>query len=209
VKRSLQKKLIQQQRKKNQRNNFVKIIVGLGNPGKKYEKTRHNIGFRVVEEMAKSLMSADKFKLKGDFRALINEGFVENEKVLLVKPQSYMNNSGESVSSIVNYFALSLDDLLIVSDDFSLPFAVLRFRQQGSSGGHNGLKSIIENIGHSRFSRLRVGIGLPEKVECAEYVLQNFSPAEEKRNPAVIKKCVEAIKFYMINGIEQTMNVYN
>ena len=190
----------------------MKVIVGLGNPGKKFERTRHNIGFRVIDKLATSDLytkSKDIFVLKERYRALINEGFIFDEKVLLVKPQTYMNNSGETINRIMYNKPEGTENLLVVSDDFNLTLGALRFRHQGSSGGHKGLQSIIEHLGNTKFSRLRIGIGLPDGIDPSEFVLRKFSEQEEKEIKHIINRAVEAVIFYLKNGMEMTMNRYN
>jgi PTH1 family peptidyl-tRNA hydrolase len=191
----------------------VKIIVGLGNPGKKFEKTRHNIGFRVID----ALLNSDLYKpvakrvflLQEKNIALISEGSVFDEKVFLVKPQTYMNNTGGAIEGLKNNFSGIMDDFLFVSDDFNLPFGILRFRRQGSSGGHKGLQSIIDQIGHTRFPRLRIGIGLPDDNDPTMFVLEKFSIQEENELKYVLNRAVESIFFYLKQGIEIAMNKYN
>jgi PTH1 family peptidyl-tRNA hydrolase len=190
----------------------VKIIVGLGNPGKKFERTRHNIGFRVIDKLVVSdfyTASQDDFLLKKKYLALINEGYINDEKVLLVKPQTYMNNAGETVRRIISNIPEGIKDLLVVSDDFNLAFGTLRFRHQGSSGGHKGLQSIIEQLGHTKFKRLRIGIGLPNGIDPSEFVLGKFSTQEGKETDNILNRAVEAIAFYLKNGIEPVMSRYN
>lgn len=190
----------------------MKIIVGLGNPGKKFERTRHNIGFRVIDNLARSdlyLSSKRVFLLNEKYLALINEGYISDERVLLVKPQTYMNNVGETVKRIIDNLSEVIGNLLIVSDDFNLPFGTLRFAHQGSSGGHKGLQSIIEHLNYMKFSRLRIGIGLPAGIDHSEFVLEKFSGLEEKENKHILNCAVESIECYLKNGIERAMNMYN
>ncbi|MFH0888964.1 MAG: aminoacyl-tRNA hydrolase [Planctomycetota bacterium] len=190
----------------------MKVIVGLGNPGKKFERTRHNIGFRVIDKLLMADLynkSKDVFSLKDKYIALINEGSILDEKVFLVKPQTYMNNVGETIKKMIYNTPEGIGNLLVVSDDFNLTFGTLRFRHQGSSGGHKGLQSIIEQIGNTKFPRLRIGIGLPDRIDPSEFVLRKFSEQEEKEIKHIINRAVEAIIFYLKNGIEMTMNRYN
>lgn len=146
----------------------MKIIVGLGNPGKEYEKTRHNAGFMVVDALAKDLDIAVTQK---KFKALIGEGFHKGQKVILVKPQTYMNLSGDSVVAIMKYYDVFDEDLLVISDDMDLEIGMIRIRDKGSSGGQKGIKSIIERLETSEFSRLRVGIGKNPQIKVVDYVL--------------------------------------
>ena len=179
----------------------MKIIVGLGNPGKEYEKTRHNVGFMVIDLIAKELdikVSTQKFK------ALIGEGFFKGEKVILVKPQTYMNLSGDSVSAIMKYYDAYDEDLLIISDDLDLQIGMIRIRDKGSAGGQKGIKSIIDRLGTQEFSRLRVGIGKSTVIKTVDYVLGKIDP-----EVAVEKGAKCALDF--IAGVDhlELMNRYN
>ena len=188
------------------------IIIGLGNPGKKYELTRHNVGFMVIDKLVSSEWYAGAtktFRLKEEYRSLVNKGVICNEKVMLVKPQTYMNNSGTAVSGITQNFSEPINGLLVISDDYNLPLGSVRFRREGSSGGHKGLQSIIGQLGDNKFHRLRVGIGLPDEVDPIDFVLDKFNKAEEKEIKQALQRAVEAILFYVQNGIEKSMNKYN
>jgi PTH1 family peptidyl-tRNA hydrolase len=200
----------------------VLIIIGLGNPGKKYELTRHNVGFMVIDNLADSAEFsgvAVTFRMKEQYQALVNKGTISGDKALLVKPQTYMNRSGQAVAGIMQNLSEPIGGLLVISDDYNLPFGAIRFRRDGSSGGHKGLQSIIEQLGNNKFHRLRIGIGLPclpacpvgrpERVEPAGFVLERFTKAEEKEMKQIIPRAVDAIVFYMQNGIEKSMNRYN
>ena len=131
------------------------------------------------------------------------------DKVLLVKPQTYMNRSGQSVAGIMQNLSEPISGLLVISDDYNLPFGAIRFRRDGSSGGHKGLQSIIEQWGNNNFHRIRIGVGLPEKVDPVDFVLERFTKTEEKEMERVISQSVDAIIFYMQNGIDKSMNRYN
>ena len=179
----------------------MKVIVGLGNPGKTYEKTRHNVGFLVIDRVAEELgvkIVTDKFK------AFIGETFVKGEKVLLVKPQTYMNLSGESVVRILNYFNCSEEDLFVVSDDLDLEVGTIRLRDKGSSGGQKGIQNIIDHLGTKEFLRLKVGIGNNKRIDTKDYVLGKL----DKDIP--IDKAKDCV-LYFINGktILELMNIYN
>lgn len=179
----------------------MKVIVGLGNPGKQYEKTRHNAGFLVIDEVASKLgisISTNKFK------ALIGEAFVGTEKVILVKPQTFMNLSGESVGEVVRYYNVDSEDLLVISDDMDITVGSLRLREKGSSGGQKGVKSIIDHLGTNEFLRLKVGIGKSSNIKTVDWVLGKI---DEDTAIHVGAKCVEDF----INGkrTEQLMNEYN
>lgn len=199
------------------------IIIGLGNPGKKYELTRHNVGFMVIDNLAGSAEFsgvAGAFRMKEQYQALVNKGTISGNKALLVKPQTYMNRSGQTVAGIMQNLSEPIEGLLVISDDYNLPLGVIRFRRDGSSGGHKGLQSIIEQLGNNKFHRIRIGVGLPERVDPhtnfigvgvdpVDFVLEMFTKAEEKEMKQIIPRAVEAIVFYMQNGIEKSMNRYN
>ena len=168
----------------------MKLIIGLGNPGKEYEKTRHNVGFRVADELAGQLDETWSFSEK--FKAYL----LPPTSYILAKPQTFMNLSGQSVSSLIRFYKLNAaTDLLVISDDKDMQFGKLRLRDEGSSGGHNGLASIIEHLGTEQFHRLKIGVGHPEqKVPTDAFVLQKFSAEEEKQLPEIISEAVEKIQ---------------
>lgn len=184
----------------------MKIIVGLGNPGNKYKNTRHNLGFEIIDSLAKE--EHISFKIN-KLKAATGKGMIGAEEIILVKPLTYMNNSGMAVREVVNKIRAPLDNLLVVCDDFQLPLGKIRIRQKGSSGGHNGLDSIIQHLGSSDFPRLRVGIGEPANHDAVEHVLENFSRAERKEINQAIERAVSAIREWMANGIESSMNKFN
>lgn len=179
----------------------MKIIVGLGNPGKEYEKTRHNAGFLVLDDVSKALGITIKTK---KFKALIGEGFVRTEKVILVKPQTFMNLSGESVRAVMNYYNADIEDLLIISDDMDLAVGNIRLRIKGSSGGQKGIKSIIDALQTQEFLRLKVGIGKSQIIPTVDWVLGKIDPATAISRASA---CVEDFIYGMDQ--EQLMNRYN
>ncbi|HHX63052.1 MAG TPA: aminoacyl-tRNA hydrolase [Epulopiscium sp.] len=185
----------------------MKLIIGLGNPGKEYTKTRHNIGFEAVDALA------DNYNIninKSKFKALYGEGKVGNEKVVLVKPQTYMNLSGESVKAFATWYKIKEKDILIIYDDVSLPPGKLRIRIKGSAGGHNGIKSIIQHLGTNEFERLKVGIGeKPQGWNLADYVLSRFTNAELKSIEQTMEDIVGATTLIIEKGIQDAMNKYN
>ena len=187
----------------------MKLIAGLGNPGDKYEFTRHNAGFIVVSKLAEKFGIIGKFDKK--FNAIIGKGQIGNEDVLIVQPMTFMNLSGDAIVPLLNYYKMSYHDLLVVFDDISLDLGVLRFRAKGSDGGHNGIKSIIGNLGGKNdFSRLKVGIGpQPPFMPLESYVLQKFDKNEEKLLAGVVNNSVEAIECYISKGIEFAGNRFN
>ena len=156
----------------------MKVIVGLGNIGEKYAKTRHNVGFIMLDELARQ--NSGVFRLEKKFLAAIAEITMYRQKVLLVKPQTYMNTSGQAIREVIRFYKLDPErDLLVIYDDLDLPVAAVRYREKGSSGGHNGIKSTIEELNTNNFSRIRIGIGRPEdKSEVGNYVLSNFGKKE-------------------------------
>lgn len=183
------------------------LIVGLGNPGPKYEKTRHNIGFEVVDALAKSWEAPHATpKFQGLF-AQINRSGV---KVLLLKPETYMNLSGRSIQEAIHFFKLDpSSQLLVINDDLDLPSAQLRLRLAGGAGGHNGLKSIIECLGTENFARLRVGIGRSEKIPTENYVLGKIPKAEQPAFDEAITQAQEGIESVLKDGLSKAMNVIN
>jgi len=184
------------------------VITGLGNPTLKYSKTRHNVGFDTIDVLAKKYGIKVK---KKQFKALTGEGFIGGEKVILVKPMTYMNNSGEAVSEIVKYYKIDPDmELIIISDDLNLDVGVLRIRAKGSAGGHNGLKSIIKCVGTESFDRVRIGVGkVPAGTDVITHVLTRFSRADR----AIVKESFEiaadAIVSIISDGIDKTMSKFN
>lgn len=185
----------------------MKIFVGLGNPGKQYDKTRHNIGFEVIDALSnKWQIPLDQAKHKG----IYGTGTVRGEKVLLLKPLTYMNLSGESISAIMNFFKVEREDLVILYDDLDLPVGRIRLRQKGSAGGHNGIKSTIAHLGGQEFNRIRIGIGRPVgRIPVTDYVLGRFSNEEWDSMGEVIEKCTKACEDWTIRPFLQVMNEYN
>ncbi len=183
----------------------MKIIVGLGNPGKDYQKTRHNLGFQVVDLLAERMSGPGK---RSRFRAELIEGQLANTKVVLAKPQMYMNLSGIPVREIVNWYKIDLDDLLIVYDDMDIPLGQLRMREEGTAGGHNGMRSIITELGTNAFPRLRVGIGRGGGASVA-HVLSRFSEDEMPLVNQMVMDAVSASERWIQYGSIATMNEIN
>lgn len=185
----------------------MKLIIGLGNPGKEYMNTRHNVGFNAVDALA------DKYNIsinKSKFKALHGEGKLGNEKIVLVKPQTYMNLSGECVKSFATWYKVDPKDILVIYDDISLPPGKLRIRIKGSAGGHNGIKSIIQHLGTNEFERIKVGIGeKPQGWNLADYVLSRFTHAEMKIIDETMDDITSATDLIIEKGIQQAMNKYN
>ena len=183
------------------------LIAGLGNPTREYEKTRHNVGFSVIDVLA------DKYNIDVSDRkhkALCGKGVIEGEKVLLVKPQTFMNLSGESIREAVDYYKIDPQDIIVIYDDISLDPGQLRIRLKGSAGGHNGIKNIIAHLGPQEFPRIKVGVGAkPPKMDLADYVLSRFSAEEQKIMDEAFGEAAEAAVMMMTTGAERAMNHYN
>ncbi|MBB1565232.1 aminoacyl-tRNA hydrolase [Candidatus Gracilibacteria bacterium] len=154
----------------------MKVIIGLGNPGKEYENTRHNVGFMFLDYL-KEKENFSEFSYESKFKGEISSGSFAGEKIILLKPQTFMNLSGESVRKIVDFYKLSLDDFIVIYDDLSMEFGKIRFRESGSAGGHNGVKDIIKYL-KENFKRIKVGIGFDKKFEISNWVLSKFSEEE-------------------------------
>jgi PTH1 family peptidyl-tRNA hydrolase len=185
----------------------MRLIVGLGNPGEKYRRTRHNAGFMVVDELAQRLPEGPLERIE-DAWALKTE--VAGERVVLMKPQSFMNRSGPVVEAALRWFNIEPDRLVVVSDDVALPLGTLRIRPRGSHGGQNGLRSIIETIGSEEFARLRFGIGSSEPVlDLAGFVLSDFPDAEVLRVQEMVSRAADALVAMVEHGVESAMNTFN
>jgi peptidyl-tRNA hydrolase, PTH1 family len=184
---------------------LVKIVVGLGNPGREYAATRHNLGFMVVDELARRHTAIDR---RNRFRSDLVEVFDEGEKIVLLKPRTYMNLSGSAVREAVNWYKTALDDVLVVVDDIDLPFGSMRLRAKGGSGGHNGLKSIIAELGVDAFARMRIGIGRGPG-HATRQVLSRFTSEEERILPSVIQAAADCVLEWERHGIINAMNRCN
>ena len=183
------------------------LIFGIGNKGHEYNKTRHNIGFFIVDELLRDLPTVKTFRYFNSELFLYR--FKESKYVLIAKPQTYVNRSGKPFIEIQKKYKLSLSTCLVVIDDFHLPLGTIRFKRRGSDGGHNGLKSVIAEVGNE-FPRLKIGIGpKPDNCNTIEFVLGSFSTDEEKKIKEIIIKATKAIHFFCENGIDAAMNVYN
>ena len=185
-------------------------MVGLGNPGLKYEFTRHNIGFRIVDSLAQDIEV--EFKKVKSYYSLISRGMINNHKVMLVKPQTFMNLSGRAVSKVVSYYKIPLQDLLIVYDDLNLELGQIRIRKKGSAGGHKGIESIVQYLNSEEIPRLRIGIGNSSvnfNFGCVSYVLSNFNNEEKNKIREVMQLSTDAIKTITEDGFEKAMRKYN
>lgn len=184
------------------------VIAGLGNPGREYENTRHNIGFRVIDDIAKKYQIA---MLERKHKAVIGKGYIDGQKVILVKPLTYMNLSGESIREVTDYYKVDVTaQLVVVSDDISLDVGQLRIRKKGSAGGHNGLKNIILHLGHENFIRIRMGVSdKPQGYDLKDYVLGHFTDRETKALEETSEKAEQAIRMIMQGDVDGAMNRYN
>ena len=185
----------------------MKLVIGLGNIGDKYCFTRHNVGFMVLDKWA--LNNNLPFKEDKKLKCFIAKFRFNGEDVILAKPTTFMNLSGESAIAIANYFKIDLKDVLIIYDDLSLDLGRLRFRANGSDGGHNGIKSIIKHLGTSNIHRLKVGIGPQPPIPSESFVLQNFSKEQSEILKEALKRSVDAVEYYLTNGIEKAQNAFN
>jgi peptidyl-tRNA hydrolase, PTH1 family len=183
----------------------LKIVIGLGNPGRDYERTRHNVGFAVTDEFVRGL---DGISQRSRFKSILREGVHGATKFVVAQPQMYMNLSGIPVRELVNWYKIDLTDLLVVYDDMDLPLGQLRLRGDGSAGGHNGMKSIIQELGTDRFARLRIGIGRGRGASTA-HVLSRFTAEESAVVERAVTEAVEAIQLWSDCGIIDAMNIVN
>ena len=182
------------------------VIAGLGNPGKKYENTRHNMGFLTIDRIAeKNDIKVNKIK----HRALVGDGFISGHKVLLVKPQTYMNLSGESLREVMNYYTIDIEDLIVIYDDFDIETGSLRIRKKGSAVSHNGIKSVIYQLKNDGFPRVRVGIGKSGSLDWKDFVLGKVGGAESDAISQAISNAADAVECMISEGIDIAMNKYN
>lgn len=183
------------------------ILLCLGNPGERYEHTRHNVGFMVADELGER-QKAPIQRLK--FKALTNVFTISQKKVLVMKPVTYMNLSGEAAKAAADFYKLPPERVLVISDDTALALGKLRVRRSGSAGGHNGLKSVIAQLGSEDFPRIRVGVGKkPPDWDLADWVLSRFTPQEQQEMDAAARRCADAVECLIERGVDETMNRYN
>lgn len=194
-------------RKKQTDDNPPYLIVGLGNPGSEYKLNRHNVGFMVLDQLAKKL--DQKFsRVQGD--ALVAQARVEDTRLVLAKPRTFMNRSGSAVGALMRFYKVPLEKLLVIYDDADLPFETLRIRPEGGSAGQKGIRSIIERLGTQEFARMRVGVGRPKgRMSTPDHVLQDFSAEEQEWLPHVLARAGEAALVFVSEGIVPTMNKFN
>ncbi|MBF8262699.1 MAG: pth [Parachlamydiales bacterium] len=183
------------------------LIVGLGNPGKAYEKTRHNLGFLAVERIAR----VQKWELRKKFllKGRLARGEIEGKSVYLLEPTTFMNLSGVAVAQAMRKYHIAIEDLLVIVDDVALPFGQLRLRSHSGSGGHNGLKNIEDNLKTNGYARLRIGVGEDRSGDLAEHVLSPFSPAEQKLVPEILERAANIVKMWLTEGLTSAMNHAN
>lgn len=183
------------------------IIIGLGNPTREYQATRHNVGFDAITRIS------DDYRIPLDFKkhkAICGKGYIEGEKVILAQPQTYMNLSGESVRELVDFYKAAPEEIIIIYDDISLAVGQLRLRSKGSAGGHNGIKSIISHLGTQEFPRIKVGVGdKPKGWDLADYVLSRFHNDEQPIIREALKNTSDAVRAILKDGMESAMNIYN
>ena len=183
------------------------LIVGLGNPGREYAANRHNVGFMLLSRLVAHL--GETFS-RVESRSLLAKAIYQGQRLILAKPQTFMNASGRSVRSLLRFYKIPVQNLLVVLDDVDLPLATLRIRAEGGSGGQKGMQSIIEQLGSEAFPRLRIGIGRPPgRMEAADYVLQDFSKSERELLEPALDRAVEAVLTFVTAGLDKAMNLYN
>lgn len=183
------------------------LIVGLGNPGREYANTRHNIGFRAIDQLSQQYSIPLNQK---KHKAIYGSGYIEGLKVILAQPQTYMNLSGESVRELVDFYKIEPEDVIVIFDDISLPVGQLRLRKKGSAGGHNGIKNIIAHLGSQDFPRIKIGVGeKPAGWDLKDHVLGAFSKEDEPLVKESIENAADACKIMLTDGIESAMNIYN
>lgn len=183
------------------------LLVGLGNPGREYRQNRHNVGFMVIDALGK-FMGVGLSRMQS--KALVGQGMLNGRKVILAKPQTYMNLSGQSVGGLVHFYKIPVTNLMVVHDELDLPFGTLRIRPDGGSAGQKGMKSIIDQLGSQVFPRLRIGIGRPAgRREAADYVLEDFSTGDQKILAEVLDHACQAVCTFVSSGLDQAMNQFN
>lgn len=185
----------------------MKLIVGLGNPGLKYQKTRHNIGFMFLDEIARDLKL--EFTLNKQLKSLIANTTINGEKIIFIKPQTFMNLSGEAVLAVVNYYKLDVDNILVVYDDLDLPVGKIRIRKNGSSGGHKGMNNIIELLKTTEIKRIRIGIMNTSKIDTVDYVLGRFNEEDLSLINLAISQAPKMLESFLVDTFDDFMNKFN
>lgn len=183
------------------------LLIGLGNPGREYQNNRHNFGFMLIDRLAVRLNARG---MRVQSKAIVTSALYEDRKIILAKPQTYMNLSGQSVQGLVNFYKIPLTDVMILSDDLDLPFGTIRIRASGGPGGQRGLSSILDRLGTKDVPRLRLGIGRPPgRMDAANYVLQNFSRNDMQNISEILDRAADAVLEFVMNGLNATMNKFN
>ena len=185
----------------------MKLIVGLGNVGEKYFFTRHNVGFMILDRMA--IVKGLSFKEDKKLKCFLAKTKINLEDIIFIKPTTFMNLSGDSVQLVMNYYKIAPEDVLVIYDDLSLELGKIRFRSNGSDGGHNGIKSVIKCVGTQSIPRLKIGIGPQPPIPAEQFVLQNFYKSQLEELKPVINSAIEGIEYYINNGMEMSQNLYN
>lgn len=185
----------------------MKLVVALGNVGDKYSFTRHNMGFMVADYWA--VNEGFSFREESKLKCLFTKIKFNNEDIIIIKPTTYMNLSGEAVSLVMNYYKIDVSDILVIYDDLSIELGRLRFRASGSDGGHNGIKSVIQHAGTNKFARLKIGIGPQPPIPSEAFVLQNFSKEQEPVLKDTLKSALDAVKCYLTDGLDKAQNKFN
>lgn len=191
----------------------MRIIVGLGNPGEKFKKTRHNIGFRSIDcfyEKVKSLCYFSDFENKEKFQSLISEGEINKQKIILIKPQTFMNSSGKAIKKLIDFYKVETLKVIVIHDDIDLPLGKIKINKNRGSAGHKGIESIIKELKTKNFIRIRIGIA-PEKeaIKTEDFVLKKFNQKEEEILKKVLQRTITAIELILKEGLEKTMNLFN
>jgi PTH1 family peptidyl-tRNA hydrolase len=184
----------------------MKVVVGLGNPGSRYRGTRHNVGYAVLDSLAEGPRAG---RFQGRFQGQVAELREDAEKVLLVKPETFMNLSGRCVRQVLDFYQVPVEDLLVVCDDINLPLGKLRFRARGTHGGHNGLRDVQNHLATTEYARLRIGVGAPPEDEAVDHVLGRFRPSEQAVVDDAVRLAAQAVLVWVHDGTEAAMNRYN
>lgn len=184
---------------------MIKLIAGLGNPGDKYSGTRHNIGFDVIDRLSEEFSLSFSEKFFGEYAETVFEG----RKLYFIKPNTFMNLSGKSVGAVSSFYKIAPAEIFVIHDEMNIPYNTMKIRRNGTAGGHNGLKSIIESIGSTEYPRLKMGIGKDASMDVVSYVLGKFKPEEKAVYDDFINKGAEAVKYALQNGIDKAMSIYN
>ena len=183
-----------------------KLLAGLGNPGTNYLRTRHNVGFMVLDQLARQVGAS---LTKKAFNGLCGEAACWDERLHLIKPQTFMNLSGQSVAAALRYHKLTLEDLIVIHDDLDIPFGRIQVKKGGGHGGHNGLRSLLQHLGSGDFVRIRIGINRPEHGDSADYVLSPFSKQEMSQLPELLDRVIDCIHLTVSEGVPKAMSLYN